>query len=90
MAPVLELDKQTASFVRQLEDQRKLEKNLLIERVRGTKEGADSVFADIKSRVALLERLNGTAGAGCIAPNGHAYLDGLFSWEPLAVQLRAG
>ena len=23
-------------------------------------------------------------------PNGHAYLDGIFSWEPLAVQLREG
>ena len=34
MAPVLELDRQTASFVRQLEEQRKLEKALLVERVR--------------------------------------------------------
>jgi len=90
MAPVLELDKQTASFVRQLGEQRKLEKNLLIDRVRGTKEGLDSVFTDIKNRVTVLERLNGTAGAGCIAPIGHAYLAGGFSWEPLAVQLRAG
>jgi hypothetical protein len=24
------------------------------------------------------------------APDGHAYLDGIFSWEPLAVQLREG
>ena len=23
-------------------------------------------------------------------PNGHAYLDGIFSWEPLAVQLKRG
>jgi hypothetical protein len=23
-------------------------------------------------------------------PNGHAYLDGIFSWESLAVQLREG
>lgn len=53
MAPVLELEKRTTSFVRQLEEQRKLEKNLLVERVRGTKEGADSVFNDIKNRVAL-------------------------------------
>jgi hypothetical protein len=47
MTPVLELDAQTASFVRQLEEQRKLEKNLLLERVRGTKEGTESVFNDI-------------------------------------------
>ena len=60
MAPVLELDRQTASFVRQLEEQRKLEKTLLVERVRGTKEGLESVFSDIKSRVAALsdERLS--------------------------------
>lgn len=70
MAPVLELDKQTASFVRQLEEQRKLEKNLLVERIRGTKEGADSAFSDIKSRVLALERLNGSASASCIAPIG--------------------
>ena len=57
MAPVLELDRQTASFVRQLEEQRKLEKTLLVERVRGTKEGLESVFSDIKSRVAVLEKL---------------------------------
>jgi hypothetical protein len=61
MAPVLELDRQTASFVRQLEEQRKLEKTLLVERVRGTKEGLESVFSDIKSRVAVLEKLNGSA-----------------------------
>lgn len=70
MAPVLELDKQTASFVRLLEEQRKLEKNLLVERVRGTKEGADSVFSDIKNRVAVLEKLNGSSSASCIAPVG--------------------
>ncbi|MBI3356850.1 MAG: hypothetical protein HY038_08785 [Nitrospirae bacterium] len=74
MAPVLELDKQTASFVRQLEEQRKLEKNLLVERVRGTKEGADSAFSDIKNRVALLEKLNGSASASCIAPIGWSKL----------------
>ena len=74
MALVLELDKQTASFVRQLEEQRKLEKNLLVERVRGTKEGADSVFAGIKSRVAVLEKLNGSASASCIAPIGWSQL----------------
>ena len=61
MAPVLELDRQTASFVRQLQEQRKLEKTLLVERVRGTKEGLESVFSDIKSRVAVLEKLNGSA-----------------------------
>ena len=61
MAPVLELDRQTASFVRQLEEQRKLEKTLLVERVRGTKEGLESVFIDIKNRVAVLEKLNGSA-----------------------------
>jgi hypothetical protein len=70
MAPVLELDRQTAAFVRQLEEQRKLEKTLLVERVRGTKEGLESVFSDIKSRVAVLERLNGLASATCIAPIG--------------------
>lgn len=74
MAPVLELDKQTASFVRQLEEQRKLEKNLLVERVRGTKEGMDSVFSDIKNRVALLEKLNGSASASCLAPIGWSKL----------------
>ena len=74
MAPVLELDKQTALFVRQLEEQRKLEKNLLVERVRGTKEGADSVFRDIKNRVAVLEKLNGAASASCIAPIGWSKL----------------
>lgn len=74
MAPVLELDKQTALFVRQLEEQRKLEKNLLVERVRGTKEGADSVFRDIKNRVAVLEKLNGSASASCIAPIGWSKL----------------
>ena len=74
MAPVLELDRQTASFVRQLEEQRKLEKTLLVERVRGTKEGLESVFSDIKSRVALLEKLNGLASATCIAPIGWSKL----------------
>ena len=70
MAPVLELDKQTASFVRQLEELRKLEKNLLVERVRGTTEGPASLFTDIKTRVAVLEKLNGSASATCIAPVG--------------------
>src|SRR4026208_2265376 len=74
MAPVLELDRQTASFVRQLEEQRKLEKTLLVERVRGTTEGLESVFSDIKSRVAVLEKLNGSASASCIAPIGWSKL----------------
>ena len=74
MAPVLELDRQTASFVLQLEEQRKLEKTLLVERVRGTKEGLESVFSDIKSRVAVLEKLNGSASASCIAPIGWSKL----------------
>ena len=74
MAPVLELDRQTASFVRQLEEQRKLEKTLLVERVRGTKEGLESVFSDIKSPVAMLEKLNGSASASCIAPIGWSKL----------------
>ena len=74
MAPVLELDRQTVSFVRQLEEQRKLEKTLLVERVRGTKEGLESVFTDIKSRVAVLEKLNGSASASCIAPIGWSQL----------------
>ena len=60
MAPVLELARQTAPFVRQLEEQRKLEKILLVERVRGRKEGLESVFSDIKSRMAMLEKLNGS------------------------------
>jgi hypothetical protein len=59
MASVLELNWQTASFVRQLEDQRKLEKILLVEWVCGTKEWLESVFSDIKSRMAMLEKLNG-------------------------------
>ena len=74
MAPTLELDKQTASFVWQLEEQRKLEKTLLVERVRGAKEGAESVFSDIKARVELLEKLNGFASAICIAPIGWSKL----------------
>ncbi|MEK7273067.1 MAG: hypothetical protein AAB047_04475, partial [Nitrospirota bacterium] len=74
MATTLDLDKQTASFVWQLEEQRKLEKTLLVERVRGTKEGAESVFNDIKTRVAVLEKLNGSASATCIAPIGWSKL----------------
>ncbi len=74
MATTLDLDKQTAAFVWQLEEQRKLEKTLLVERVRRTKEGAESVFQDIKTRVAVLERLNGAVSATCIAPIGWSKL----------------
>ncbi|HZC80486.1 MAG TPA: hypothetical protein VE222_02000, partial [Nitrospiraceae bacterium] len=51
---------------------------------------------------ALTMQVSASAGSGttisvyesielvAITPNGHAYLDGIFSWEPLAVQLREG
>ena len=74
MIQAVELDRQTASFVRQLEDQRKLEKNLLIERVRGTKEGIESVFHDIKERVEALERITGSVNTSYIAPIGWSQL----------------
>lgn len=74
MIHAIELDNQTASFVRQLEEQRKLEKNLLIERIRGTKEGVQSVFSEIRNRIAVLEKLNGSASASCIAPIGWSKL----------------
>lgn len=74
MVHAIELDNHTASFVRQLEDQRKLEKNLLIERIRGTKEGIESVFSEIRNRIAVLEKLNGSASASCIAPIGWSKL----------------
>jgi len=74
MAPVLELDRQTASCVRQFAEQWKLEKTHLVERVRGTKGGFESVFSDIKSRVEVLEKLNGSASASCIAPIGWSKL----------------
>ena len=57
MIHTLELDNQTASFVRQLEEQRRIEKNLMVERVRGAKEGLESVFQDIRERVEALERI---------------------------------
>jgi uncharacterized tellurite resistance protein B-like protein len=41
MIHAVELDSQTSSFVRQLEEQRRIEKNLMVERVRGSKEGLD-------------------------------------------------
>jgi len=74
MIHAIELDSQTASFVRQLEEQRKLEKNLLIERIRGTKEGPKSVFNDIRIRIESLEKLNGSASASCTAPIGWSRL----------------
>jgi hypothetical protein len=55
MMHTVELDDQTASFVRQLEEQRRIEKNLMVERVRGAKEGLESVFHDIRERVEALE-----------------------------------
>ncbi|MEK7301310.1 MAG: hypothetical protein AAB072_09420, partial [Nitrospirota bacterium] len=51
---------------------------------------------------ALTMQVSASAGSGttisvyesielvATTPNGHAYLDGIFSWEPLAVQLREG
>jgi molecular chaperone GrpE (heat shock protein) len=57
MIHAVELDSQTSSFVRQLEEQRRIEKNLMVERVRSSKEGLESVFHDIKERVDALERM---------------------------------
>jgi len=74
MIPTAELDKQTASFVRQLEEQRRIEKNLMVERVRGTKEGLDSVFQDIKERVDALERMTGSVSSSYLAPTGWSQL----------------
>ncbi|HKE62231.1 MAG TPA: hypothetical protein VKB33_07145 [Nitrospira sp.] len=74
MIPTAELDKQTASFVRQLEEQRRIEKNLMVERVRGTKEGLDSVFQDIKERVDALERMTGSVSSSYVAPTGWSQL----------------
>jgi hypothetical protein len=70
----LELDKQTASFVRQLEEQRRIEKNLMVERVRGTKEGLESVFHDIRERVEALERMTSSVSTSYIAPIGWSQL----------------
>ena len=74
MIHAVELDKQTALFVRQLEEQRRIEKNLMVERVRGTKEGLESVFHDIKERVDALERLTGSVSTSYIAPIGWSQL----------------
>jgi hypothetical protein len=74
MIHTLELDKQTASFVRQLEEQRRIEKNLIVERVRGTKEGLESVFHDIRERVEALERMTSSVSTSYIAPIGWSQL----------------
>ena len=74
MIHAVELDKQTASFVRQLEEQRRIEKNLMVERVRGNKEGPESVFRDIKERVDALERMTGSVSTSHIAPIGWSQL----------------
>lgn len=74
MIHAVELDKQTALFVRQLEEQRRIEKNLMLERVRGTKEGLDSIFHDIKERVDALERMTGSVSTSYIAPIGWSQL----------------
>jgi hypothetical protein len=70
MIHTVELDKQTASFVRQLEEQRRIEKNLMVERVRGAKEGLESVFHDIRERVEALERMTNSVSTSYIAPIG--------------------
>jgi hypothetical protein len=74
MISALELDKQTTSFVRQLEEQRRIEKNLMVERVRGSKEGLESVFHDIRERVEALERMTSTVSTSYIAPIGWSQL----------------
>ena len=74
MLHTVELDKQTAAFVRQLEDQRRIEKNLMVERVRGSKEGLESVFHDIKERVEALERMTSSVSTSYIAPIGWSQL----------------
>jgi hypothetical protein len=68
------IDSQTAAFVRQLEEQRRIEKNLMVERVRGTKEGLESVFQDIKERVGALERMTSSVSSSYIAPIGWSQL----------------
>jgi len=74
MIHTLELDNQTAAFVRQLEEQRRIEKNLMVERVRGAKEGLDSVFQDIRERVEALERMTSSVSTSYIAPIGWSQL----------------
>jgi hypothetical protein len=70
MIQAIELDKQTSAFVRQLEEQRRIEKNLMVERVRGSKEGLDAIFHDIKERVDALERMTSSVSTSYIAPIG--------------------
>jgi hypothetical protein len=60
--------------VRQLEEQRRIEKNLMVERVRGAKEGLESVYRDIKERVDALERMTGSVSTSYIAPVGWSQL----------------
>lgn len=74
MMRAVELDKQTTSFVRQLEEQRRIEKNLMVERVRGAKEGLESVFQDIRERVDALERMTSSVTTSYIAPIGWSQL----------------
>ena len=74
MMHIVEVDKQTASFVRQLEEQRRIEKNAMVERVRGTKEGLESVFQDIRERVEALERMTNSVSTSYIAPIGWTQL----------------
>ncbi|HET7909957.1 MAG TPA: hypothetical protein VFL19_04560 [Nitrospira sp.] len=74
MIHTVELDRQTASFVRQLEEQRRIEKNLMVERVRGAKEGLESVFHDIRERVEALERMTSSVSTSYIAPIGWSQL----------------
>jgi hypothetical protein len=74
MLHTVELDKQTAAFVRQLEDQRRIDKNLMVERVRGSKEGLESVFHDIRERVEALERMTSSVSTSYIAPIGWSQL----------------
>lgn len=74
MINAVEIDKQTTSFMRQLEEQRRIEKNLMVERVRGAKEGLESVYRDIKERVDALERMTGSVSTSYIAPVGWSQL----------------
>ncbi|HET7439629.1 MAG TPA: hypothetical protein VFJ56_09000 [Nitrospira sp.] len=74
MINAVEIDKQTTCFVRQLEEQRRIEKNLMVERVRGAKEGLESVYRDIKERVDALERMTGSVSTSYIAPVGWSQL----------------
>src|SRR4029079_17949602 len=59
---------------RQLEEQRRIEKNLMVERVRGAKEGLESVFQDIRERVDALERMTSSVTTSYIAPIGWSQL----------------